>query len=1044
MQSHHHMDCCAGKEENAARRRATEDCHVAQEPISKERKEEEEMVGRHLRFWAVLLLAGALVLCFNSTSLAAGESSGLKMVFIETDSAAMVKKLAKMGMDIAAVREIEAPAGAGRLYRVEAVIAAKDEMILERMGLSWRTPPTSEPMVMAQRLATAEAESVYHSFDEAGLGIRDRLYAIAEEFPRLTELETIGFSHQGRPLLAMRLTKEPRNWNRWGWKRLRKRPQVLFVATHHAREWVATQMAMRLIKYLTQNYGSDARVTEILDTTQVWILPVGNPDGYQYTFDHERLWRKNLRDNDDDGEITVADGVDINRNFDSHWGLDDEGSSPILADYTYRGPAPNSEPETKALVDFMAAHDFKFAISYHTYSDLILYPWGWQVQTPCFDDPIFEAQAGTDENPAIRDSLLDIGYDPGVGADLYTTNGDYTDWAYSKARVPSHTVELTYGYSDPEDENTYYGFEFPDDEEMVQLVFMDNLEFALAVMESADTPDRPVSPVGIEVAESYHIPPEASWGRDQAIEVLAPTRRPHLSLFYRINDGHLKRARFKKALGATYNEQPGIYFTNYRATIRNQEPGDEVTYWILNRWSIDGPYTYQVESPDGENFDSPILILSAEDYTGQYPEYLNTEAPNYLDFYKTALEAANLSYDVWDISVNGVPPAVELLSHYKTVIWYTGDDRAPEVPSLDAYGETTVALRDFMNYYDGRLFATGQDLAKAAFTFGLTPDDFLQYTLGAFVAVDGGGMNADTEVPFEVRGEAGDPIFDGLTFSLSNLAAEADGADNQFSADTFLATSGFLPQFENHIAARYDMVVGPFEPHSGERYVYSQMADQTYKRLGGEFEVPADNPTLTFWTSFDIEADWDYMFVEIKGEDDVWTTLEDQNGLTTQDTGESCASGWVDQLYPHLGNYMNDSCLPEGDGGVWYAFTGNSNGWKEVRIDLSAYAGQTVELYITYASDWGTQGLGVFVDDISLGGETQDFEIDGDLGGWEPTTIGSEAPYNNWSQMTGAGFDEGPVIRTERSVLMGFGFEAIDTADHRREVMARVMDYLMP
>lgn len=1006
------------------------------------------MAVRHRGFWAALLVAGALVLSSTPIALAAGEAAGLKMVFIETQSPAAIKKLAKMGMDIAAVREIGAKAGLTKRYRVEAVIAEKDKMIIERLGLSWREAPTAEePMVMAQRFGAeaAAAQSVYHSFDEPGLGIRDRLYEIAEAYPRLTQLETIGYSHQGRPLLAMRLTKHPGRWNRWGWKRLKRRPEVLFVATHHAREWVATQMAMRLIKHLTDNYGTDERVTDILDTTQVWIVPVGNPDGYQYTFDHERLWRKNLRDNDGDGAITAADGVDINRNFDSHWGLDDEGSSPILADYTYRGPEPNSEPETQALIDFMADHDFKFAISYHTYSDLILYPWGWQVQTPCFDDPIFVAQAGTDDNPAIWDSLLDRGYDPGVGADLYTTNGDYTDWAYAVARVPSHTVELTNGYHDPDDETTYYGFEFPDDEEMVQTVFEDNLNFALSVMESAGDPAHPASPVGIEVADSYHTPPEASWGENQAIEVLAPSSKARLRLFYRINDGPLKRARFQKALGAEYNARPGLYFTNYRAKVRQQQAGDEVTYWILNRWEIDGPYTYQVESPNGNSFGNSILIVSAEDYTGDYPTFdPPLSEPAYLQQYTDALDAIGLGYDVWDTTRNGVPPAVELLSHYKTVIWYMGDDRAPTVPSLDAYGETTMAIRDFMNYYEGRLFASGQDLSKPAFAFGLAPDDFLQYQLGAFIAVDGGGMDPETETPFDIRGEAGDPIFDGLSFTLSN-ATGGDGADNQFSADTFLATSGFLPQYSNAVAARYDRPVGPFDPHGGERYVYSQMADQSYKRLGGEFAIP-EEATLTFWTSFDIEADWDFMFVEIKDENGNWTTLSDENGLTVQETGESCTSGWVDQLHPHLANYVSDTCEPTGaDGGQWNAFTGNSNGWQQVSIDLSAYAGQTVELYISYASDWGTQGLGVFIDDISLGdGEIQGFETEGDLGGWEVTSASAEPPFNNWSQISGAGFSEGPVIRTDASVLMGFGFEAIDTAANREAVMGRVMEYLMP
>ena len=78
-------------------------------------------------------------------------------------------------------------------------------------------------------------------------------------------------------------------------------------------------------------------------------MPVANPDGYDYTFDDDRLWRKNLRDNDGDGQVAIGDGVDLNRNFPTRWGYDDEGSSPDPSSDTYRGPAPASEPETQAL-----------------------------------------------------------------------------------------------------------------------------------------------------------------------------------------------------------------------------------------------------------------------------------------------------------------------------------------------------------------------------------------------------------------------------------------------------------------------------------------------------------------------------------------------------------------------------------------------------------------------------------------------------------------------------------------------------------------------
>jgi hypothetical protein len=347
---------------------------------------------------------------------------------------------------------------------------------------------------------------------------------------------------------------------------------------------------------------------------------------------------------------------------------------------------------------------------------------------------------------------------------------------------------------------------------------------------------------------------------------------------------------------------------------------------------------------------------------------------------------------------------------------------------------------------DGKLFATGQDMAWLSAVYGQfeeIPDDFFQYYLGAYIDMDNGGIDSDTDLPFDVMGEAGDPVFDGLNFSLSNLSVGDDGADNQCCSSTFLLTNYFLPHFEGIVAARYDRPGGPTEPHSGDYYVYSQMADRSYKRLGGTFTVPAGAPTLTFWVSYDIEFDWDYAFVEIaEAGTDSWTTLPDANGLTTQSTGDSCDAGWVDEIHPFLAHYMDAACTPTGTTGDWNAFTSSSGGWYQVEMDLSAYAGKTVELYLSYASDWGTQGLGVFIDDIELSGyPLEDFEAG--MGQWvvSPPPEGSGA-FNNWERISGAGFPEGPAIRTDNSVYLGFGFEAIDTAKNRNEVMDRIMQYL--
>jgi hypothetical protein len=459
-----------------------------------------------------------------------------------------------------------------------------------------------------------------------------------------------------------------------------------------------------------------------------------------------------------------------------------------------------------------------------------------------------------------------------------------------------------------------------------------------------------------------------------------------------------------------------------------------VSYEITAGTSQLGPYDYNVANATG----NPILLVAAEDYTGTNPTY-PPGGPFYLDYYKDALDVGGYAYDVWDVDQQGIPYYPEVLSHYEAAIWYTGDDYAARVPlGLATQEIETLNFRDFKNYADGKLFATGQDLAWLAAVAGFYPDDYFQYYLGAFMTVDSAGIDHDTGLPFDVTGQAGDPIFDGMTFSIQG----GDGAGNQQFSDTFVSTSYFLPHFDTQVAARYVRPGGPFDPHSGQYYVYSQIADSAYKRLGGTFTLPAGSPSLKFWISYDTEADWDYAFVEVSEVGtDSWTTLPDLNGLTANSTGDSCPAGWVDQIHPFLAHYMDADCNPTGTTGAWNAMTGSSGGWKQVEVDLSAYAGKTVELYISYATDWATQGLGVFVDDVELSGTAlEDFEAGQGL--WAASTAPGSTAFNNWSRISGAGVPEGPVIRTPDSVFLGFGFEAIDTAANRNALMDRVMKYL--
>jgi hypothetical protein len=154
----------------------------------------------------------------------------------------------------------------------------------------------------------------------------------------------------------------------------------------------------------------------------------------------------------------------------------------------------------------------------------------------------------------------------------------------------------------------------------------------------------------------------------------------------------------------------------------------------------------------------------------------------------------------------------------------------------------------------------------------------------------------------------------------------------------------------------------------------------------------------------------------------------------------------VDTLHPFLGHYVGADCSPTGTTGEWHAATGASNGWQEFKIDLSAYAGKQVEVSISYVSDWGTQGLGVFLDDASVvvDGATvaeTSFET-ADLGGWTvagPPT-GSAGNATDWSRSQQA-FEEGAAVVTADTVYLGFGLEGLAPAA-RDDLVARSLAHL--
>jgi hypothetical protein len=322
------------------------------------------------------------------------------------------------------------------------------------------------------------ATQVYRDYDDPTRGVRAFIDSMVKNNSRVS-VDTLGFSFQGRPMLAVKIGAKDDS---------PQRPNVLYMATYHAREWAATEMALRLIKYFAAPPGSNPRVDSLVQTRDIWILPVANPDGYEYTFTGDRLWRKTRTP-----QAGGAVGVDMNRNHRQNWGLDDVGSSSDPTSDIYRGPSPASEIEVRNIEAFHVAHPPVVSISYHTYAGLVLFSPSAVYGQISSDLPVYRTLAGTNQRPAVKDNLPGSArtYDsPNTAWTLYTTNGEYTDWASATYGTISFTPEISSGYQN----SSYYGFEFPDDEAQLQQLFTDNLPLAIDALESARDPLAYVSP----------------------------------------------------------------------------------------------------------------------------------------------------------------------------------------------------------------------------------------------------------------------------------------------------------------------------------------------------------------------------------------------------------------------------------------------------------------------------------------------------------------------------------------------------------------------
>jgi len=253
----------------------------------------------------------------------------------------------------------------------------------------------------------------------------NELTNLATSHPSLAQIFTIGNSVEGRPIRGIKISSTVAIDDA-------TKGDVIFIATQHAREWMATEMALYLAEYLITHYSTDPALQSCMNNLQIWIIPVANPDGYVYTASDpsRRFWRKNRRNN---GDGTF--GVDINRNFGYEWGLS-SGSSGITSDETYRGPFAFSEPEAYHLRDFVQARpNPRFLVSYHSAAEVILRSWRYtNAAAPGETTLAFVQQDMINRIAAVHGHT----YGTSIG---YNSSGSTLDYFWGEMRVIALTPE---------------------------------------------------------------------------------------------------------------------------------------------------------------------------------------------------------------------------------------------------------------------------------------------------------------------------------------------------------------------------------------------------------------------------------------------------------------------------------------------------------------------------------------------------------------------------------------------------------------------------
>ncbi len=293
---------------------------------------------------------------------------------------------------------------------------------LRKLGFTVESPMTT--------MAFPPADAAYHDYAETIAEIN----ATVAAYPAIASKRVIGKSYEGRDIVAVKISDNVGTDE--------NEPEVLYDANHHAREHLTAEQALYLIGQFTKTYATDTRVRNVVDTREIWVIPMVNPDGVEYDIatGSYRSWRKNRQPNSGSSYV----GTDLNRNYGYNWGCCG-GSSGSSSSATYRGPSAFSSPETRVIRDFVnsrvvgGVQQIKAAIDFHSYSKLVLWPYG---HTTANTATGMNADQYNTFATLGRQMAATNGYTPQQSSDLYITDGDSLDWLWGVHKIFAFTFEL--------------------------------------------------------------------------------------------------------------------------------------------------------------------------------------------------------------------------------------------------------------------------------------------------------------------------------------------------------------------------------------------------------------------------------------------------------------------------------------------------------------------------------------------------------------------------------------------------------------------------